>query len=130
MVETIKSLVSVCRSYSEEVEFEALDATRAEMPFLIECIKAAEKSGATSISLSDDSGEMMGDEIGAFVAEVKKETKLPLIIKVSDHLSMGVSDALFALKAGADGVKGSIAGGSALSTDDFASALRAKGDKI
>ena len=130
MVETIKTLVSMCRSYSEEVEFEALDATRAEIPFLIECIKAAEEEGATTIALSDDSGEMMGDEIGAFVSEVKKETKLPLIIKVSDHLSMGVSDALFALKAGADGVKCSIAGGSALSTDDFASALRAKGDKI
>ncbi len=130
MVETIKTLVSMCRSYSEEVEFEALDATRAEIPFLIECIKAAEEAGATSIALSDDSGEMMGDEIGAFVAEVKKETKLPLIVKVSNHLSMGVSDALFALKAGADGVKCSIAGGSALSTDDFASALRAKGDKI
>ena len=130
MVETIKTLVSMCRSYSEEVEFEALDATRAEIPFLIECIKAAEEEGATSIALSDDSGEMMGDEIGAFVSEVKKETKLPLIIKVSDHLSMGVSDALFALKAGADGIKCSIAGGSALSTDDFASALRAKGDKI
>ena len=130
MVETIKTLVSMCRSYSEEVEFEALDATRAEIPFLIECIKAAEEEGATSIALSDDSGEMMGDEIGAFVSEVKKETKLPLIIKVSDHLSMGVSDALFALKAGADGVKCSIAGGSALSTDGFASALRAKGDKI
>ena len=130
MVETIKTLVSMCRSYSEEVEFEALDATRAEIPFLIECIKAAEEAGATSIALSDDSGEMLGDEIGAFVSEVKKETKLPLIIKVSDHLSMGVSDALFALKAGADGVKCSITGGSALSTDDFASALRAKGDKI
>ena len=130
MVETIKTLVSMCRSYSEEVEFEALDATRAEIPFLIECIKAAEEAGATSIALSDDSGEMMGDEIGAFVSEVKKETKLPLIIKVSDHLSMGVSDALFALKAGADGVKCSITGGNALSTDDFASALRAKGDKI
>lgn len=130
MVETIKTLVSMCRSYSEEVEFEALDATRAEIPFLIECIKAAEEAGATSIALSDDSGEMMGDEIGAFVSEVKKETKLPLIIKVSDHLSMGVSDALFALKAGADGVKCSITGGSALSTDDFASVLRAKGDKI
>ena len=130
MVETIKTLVSMCRSYSEEVEFEALDATRAEIPFLIECIKAAEEAGATSIALSDDSGEMMGDEIGAFVSEVKKETKLPLIIKVSDHLSMGVSDALFALKAGADGVKCSITGGSALSTEDFASALRAKGDKI
>ncbi|MGN1178497.1 MAG: alpha-isopropylmalate synthase regulatory domain-containing protein [Candidatus Ornithospirochaeta sp.] len=130
MVETIKTLVSMCRSYSEEVEFEALDATRAEIPFLIECIKAAQEAGATSIALSDDSGEMMGDEIGAFVSEVKKETKLPLIIKVSDHLSMGVSDALFALKAGADGVKCSITGGSALSTDDFASALRAKGDKI
>ena len=130
MVETIKTLVSMCRSYSEEVEFEALDATRAEIPFLIECIKAAEEAGATSIALSDDSGEMMGDEIGAFVSEVKKETKLPLIIKVSDHLSMGVSDALFALKAGADGVKCSITGGSALSTDDFTSVLRAKGDKI
>ena len=130
MVETIKTFVSMCRSYSEEVEFEALDATRAEIPFLIECIKAAEEAGATSIALSDVSGEMMGDEIGAFVSEVKKETKLPLIIKVSDHLSMGVSDALFALKAGADGVKCSITGGSALSTDDFASVLRAKGDKI
>lgn len=130
MVELVKALVTQCRSYSEEVEFEALDATRAEFSFLVECIKAAEEAGATSISVSDDNGEMMGDEIGAFVASVKKETKLPVIVKVSNHLSMGVSDALFALKAGADGIKCSITGKNALSTDDFASALRAKGDKI
>lgn len=130
MVEMIKSLVSECRAYSEEVEFEAIDATRADMPFLIECIKASEEAGATSLSISDDSGEMMGDEIGAFVSSIKSETKLPLYVKVSDHLSMGVADALFALKAGADGIKCSITGDSALSTDAFASALRAKGDKI
>ena len=106
------------------------DETRAEMPFLIECIKAAEESGATCISVSDDNGEMMGDEMASFVSSVKKETKLPLSIKVSDKLSMGVSDALFALKAGADGIKCSITGNGALSTDDFASAIRAKGDKI
>ncbi|MGN1189750.1 MAG: hypothetical protein ACI4SL_05055, partial [Candidatus Ornithospirochaeta sp.] len=130
MVELIKSLVSMCRSYSEEVEFEALDATRAEFPFLIECIKAAEEAGATAVSVSDDNGEMMSDEIGSFVSAIKEETKLPLIVKVSDHLSMGVSDALYALKSGADGIKCSITGKDALSTDDFAAALRAKGDKL
>ena len=130
MVELIKSLVSMCRSYSEEVEFEALDATRAEFPFLIECIKAAEEAGATAVSVSDDNGEMMSDEIGSFVSAIKEETKLPLIVKVSDHLSMGVSDALYALKSGADGIKCSITGKDALSTDDFAAVLRAKGDKL
>ena len=130
MVALIKTLVEKCRSYSEEVEFEALDATRADFPFLIECINAASSAGATCISVSDDSGEMMSDEFASFVSEIKKNTTLPLIVKVSDHLSMGVSDALFALKSGADGIKCSTTGTDALSTDSLASALQAKGDKI
>ena len=130
MIDLITRLVSKSRSLSEEVQFEALDATRAESEFLFQCIKAAEDAGATSISISDDRGEMMGDELFAFVTEVKKNTSLPLYVKVSDHLSMGVSDALFALKAGADGIKCSISGKDALSTDAFASALQAKGDSL
>lgn len=130
MVELISTLVEKSRSYSEEVEFEALDATRAELPFLSECIAAAEKAGATSISVCDDNGEMMGDEFYSFVTEVKKMTKLPVVVKVSDKLSMGVANALFALKAGADGIKCSTTGESALSTDSLASALQGKGEKI
>ncbi|MGN1163896.1 MAG: alpha-isopropylmalate synthase regulatory domain-containing protein [Candidatus Ornithospirochaeta sp.] len=130
MLELISTLVEKCRSYSEEVEFEALDATRAEMGYLLECFNAAAAAGATSIAVSDDNGEMMGDELYDFVSEIKKNTTLPLTVKVSDHLSMGVSDALFALKAGADGIKCSVSGKDALSTDALASALSAKGEKI
>lgn len=47
-LEAIAALVSKCRSYGSDIEFVAVDATRAEAEFLREAIKCAIESGRDS----------------------------------------------------------------------------------
>lgn len=130
MLERIKELVGAARSLCEDVEFEALDATRCEPVFLREACIAAKESGANVVSVSDDAGLMMPDEFAALVSDLKKETEMTLIAKVSDRISLAVADALGALVAGADGVKVSVSGNDVLKTESFAEALKTKGEVL
>ena len=126
MIEKIQSLVSQCRALCEDVEFEALDATRCEVSFLIEACKAAQDSGATSVSISDDAGIMLPEEFSKLVKKLKDSIGVPLYVKVSDKIGLAVADSFAALIAGADGVKASVIGDDALKTDSFSKAFEVK----
>ena len=130
MIEKIKALVSEAKSVCGDVEFEALDATRCEKSFLIEACLAAKESGATSISICDDAGIFMPDEFSSLVREVKQAVELPLIVKVSDSISLAVADALSALQAGCDGVKVCVSSDDELKIGCFAEAFKTKGSQL
>ena len=127
MVAKIGELVSAARGYCEDIEFEALDATRCDIDFLAEACKAAKDAGATVVSISDDAGIMMPEEFAAMVKELKAKVSIPVIAKVSNSISLAVADALAAIKAGADGVKVSVTGGKNLKIGKFGEALKTKG---
>ena len=130
MIEKIKALVSAAKALCNDVEFEALDATRCEKAFLIEACLAAKESGATSISICDDAGIFMPDEFSALAREVKQAVELPLVVKVSDSISLAVADALSALQAGCDGVKVCVSSDNELKIGCFAEALKTKGPQL
>ncbi len=130
MVARIQELVSAARELCEDVEFEALDATRCDLAFLVEAAKAAKESGATLISVSDDAGLMMPEQFSSIVKAVKEAVGLPVLAKVSDSISLAVADALASLQAGCDGVKASVIGKDALKIDSFAQAFKTKGDEL
>ncbi|MBQ2236577.1 MAG: hypothetical protein II317_00495, partial [Clostridia bacterium] len=71
MLELIKELVTAAKEKINDVEFCAIDATRAEKEFLIEAISAAKQAGATTVTLCDDAAESMPDSFADFVAEIK-----------------------------------------------------------
>ena len=129
MLDRIRELVSEARSLCEDVEFEALDATRSELSFLVQACLAAKESGASSISICDDAGIMMPEEFSALVKAVKDAVKLPLAVRVSDSISLAVADALASLQAGADAVKASVTG-DCLSIGSFAQAFKTKGAQL
>ncbi|MBR0464106.1 MAG: hypothetical protein IJJ23_06940, partial [Clostridia bacterium] len=58
MLKHIETLVSACKALCSEVEFSALDATRAESNFLTEAIRTALRCGATRITYCDLAGLM------------------------------------------------------------------------
>ena len=130
MLEMIRSLVSQARALCEDVEFEALDATRSDDGFLAQACEAAKESGATCLCVSDDAGIMMPEEFAAVVAGLGEAVGLPVAVKVSDSISLAVADALAAIKAGACGVKVALSGDNLLNVDAFAEALRVKGDSL
>ena len=109
MLELITKKVKECRFYCENVEFTAMDATRAERKFLCDAISAAIEAGAGKITLCDTAGVMLPDEFAAFVRDVKQNVSaledVQLYIQVSNQMNMGIACAAAAVKEGIDGVK-------------------------
>lgn len=106
MLELIKELVALAKEKCQEVEFYAIDATRAEKEDLIGFINAAKESGATHITICDTAAEMMPDCFGEFVAEIKKEIgDISLAVECENKNGLAAANAVMAVRHGADAVK-------------------------
>ena len=130
MLEKIAELVKEAKTYCEDIEFCALDATRADLDFLISAVKGAEENGATVVTITDNAGVSTPEEIAELVKNVKETVTVPLYVAVSDRINMGVASALAAIKNGADGVKCAMAGKDALLTAEFSDAITVCGAQI
>ena len=125
MLEKIAGLVKAAKALCPDVEFSALDATRADEEFLIAAVSEAEKNGATAVTLSDDAGISTPDAVAALVKKVKASVSVPVFVRVSDKISMAVASAIKAIEAGADGVKCAMAGKDELLAGKLSDALDA-----
>lgn len=130
MLEKITTLIKTAKEFCDDVEFSALDATRADEDFLITAVKEAEASGASVITICDDAGALTPDNIAELVAKVKEAVSIPVYVQVSDSVSMAVACAFFAIKSGADGLKCAMAGKNALLTGEISDAINACGTQI
>ena len=130
MLEKIAALVKCAKGYTSDVEFNALDATRADPEFLISAIKTAEENGASMITVSDDAGVSTPDAIGKMVAKVKSAVSVPVYVKLSDAVNMAVASAFSSIKSGADGLKSAMVGKDTLLTGKLSDALSVCGSEI
>lgn len=130
MIEKITELCKAARALCETVEFNAIDATRCDLDFLVQAAQTAKVAGATSVSICDDAGVMMPEEFAQIVDAVKRAVDMPVVACVSDSISLGAANALAAIKAGADGIKASVSGKDCLNLDSFAEALKTKADQL
>ena len=130
MIEKIASLTKEAKALCADVEFSALDATRADEDFLIKAVKIAEENGAGIITICDDAGVSLPSEIASLVKKVKDAVSVPVFVQVSDHISMAVASAIEAIGAGADGIKCAMAGKDALLTGALSDAIEARKDVI
>ena len=130
MVAKIGELVAEAKKYCNDVEFSALDATRADVDFLVAASKEAEAKGAEIITVCDDAGISLPEEIAALVKSLTEAVSIPVYVQVSDKLSMAVSAALAAINAGAEGIKCAMAGKETLSAGVFSDVVKAKGDAL
>ncbi len=125
MLLKIAALVKEAKSLCEDVEFSALDATRADEAFLLAAAKEAESCGAVAVTLCDDAAASTPEEIASLVAKVKQAVSIPVLVQVSDRIHLGVASAFAAVKAGADGLKCAMVGKDALLTGELSDAARA-----
>ena len=130
MLEKITELVKEAKNFCEDVEFSALDATRADLDFLIAAVKEAELNGASVVTVCDNAGVSTPEEIADIVAQVKAATSIPVYVQVSDRINMGVASALAAVSKGADGIKCAMAGEDILLTGEFSDAICVCGSQI
>lgn len=130
MLSKIGALCKCAKEKCDAVEFVALDATRADNGFLAKACAAAEENGATIITVCDDAGTTLPDEISDIIKEVKSVCKSPVYIKASDAINMATAVALSAISAGAEGVKTAISGKEVLHTHKFAQTVRLRGESL
>ena len=130
MIEKIADLIKAAKAVCADVEFSALDATRADEEFLISAVKEAEANGASMITLCDNAGGSTPEDIAALVAKVKGVVSVPVYVQVSDRVNMAVASAFAAVKTGADGVKCAMVEKDVLLTGEFSDAMHACGAQI
>ena len=100
MLKMIEELVSYAKTKISDVEFVAIDATRAETDFLKEAIKTAREAGADIITVCDTAAEMMPDEFGRFIADLHVDG-----VACDNKYGLAVANAVMAAKNGANTVK-------------------------
>lgn len=125
MLEKITELCSAAAALCGDVEFVAIDATRADSGFVADCAKAATQAGAKAVTLCDTAGVAFPSDMANLVSLVKAECDALVYVEPSNELSLAAAVALEAVGAGADGVKTSLEGG--LLASDFARVIRARG---
>ncbi len=130
MLVKIAELCLAARAKCDDVEFVALDATRADIDFLAEACRTAVENGATAVTICDDAGICMPSEFSAVVVKIKEAINAPVYVKVSDNINMAVAAAADAVINGADGVKTAITGKNVLLTGEFADIVSVKGEVL
>ncbi|MBP3300825.1 MAG: hypothetical protein J6M34_04915 [Clostridia bacterium] len=110
MLEHVVKTVAEAKKHCADVEFCALDATRAEKDFLQKVLAAAVEAGATCVSVCDNAAEMMPDDFAAFAKSVMESTTVPVSVGCEDKNGLACASAALAVRAGVNGVKTSVEG--------------------
>ena len=107
VLELVGSKVKECKSLCDDVEFIAVDFTRADTDFLFSIIDTAIQNGATVITMHDSAGTLFGFEfhevIEAIRAHVPENVRLG--VRCSNEMFLADSCAVAAVCAGADEIK-------------------------
>lgn len=127
MVEWIACAVRTAREVCSDVEFCAVDATRAEEDFLREAIAVAIEAGATSVSVCDSAAKLLPDAFAAFVGEILGDVKIPVGVRCDNAHGMASAAAILAVRAGVDCVKTAV-GGNTVPLDGFSDMIKNCGE--
>lgn len=137
-VERAIAAVKLARNYTDDVEFYAEDAGRADPEFLRRMIQAAIDAGATVVNIPDTTGYTYPAEFGALIGGLVRDVRgiEDVIISVHCHndLGMATANALAGVAAGARQVEctingiGERAGNTAM--EEVVMAIRQRGDLL
>ncbi|KQR28028.1 2-isopropylmalate synthase [Deinococcus sp. Leaf326] len=112
VVERAVQAVEYARSFVDDVEFSAEDATRSDWAFLARIFKAAVEAGATTVNVPDTVGYTTPKEMRELFAFLKGE--LPAHVILSSHchddLGMAVANSIAAAEGGARQIECTING--------------------
>jgi 2-isopropylmalate synthase len=139
VIEMTRGAVRRARSYADDVEFSAEDATRSDIDYLCEVLDAAVDAGASVLNVPDTVGYTTPMEYMHLVQQVRDRVvrnRDHVIISVHCHndLGLAVANSLAAVEAGARQVECTINGigeraGNA-SLEEIVMALRVRADRL
>ena len=104
--------VTLARSYVEDVEFSAEDATRTDWDYLEQVSKAVVAAGARTVNLPDTVGFSVPDEYGAMIGRMVKALGNTAVVSVHCHddLGLAVANSVAAVQNGARQIECTING--------------------
>jgi len=138
VIEMTRAAVTQARSYAEDVEFSAEDATRSDIDYLCEVLDVAVDAGASVLNVPDTVGYTTPPEMARLVQEVRERVVRDRNVIVSVHchndLGLAVANSLAAIEAGARQVECTINGigeraGNA-SLEEVVMALHVRADRL
>ena len=113
-VEKIRESVRRAKSFTDDVEWSAEDASRTDLDFLCQCVAVAIEEGATTVNLPDTVGYATPEEYATMFREVRRRVPAVAGIVLSAHchddLGLAVANSLAAITAGAGQVECTING--------------------
>ncbi|MBR5681190.1 MAG: hypothetical protein IKX19_11110, partial [Clostridia bacterium] len=134
VLEMIKAQVAACRKVCEDVELTLHDATRAELEFLAQVVRAGIEAGAGIITVCDTAGVMLPDEFSRFVTvlneAVPELANVALSFEYSNALHMAAACIFASVDTGFAQIKTACAGMNEPSLRSVAHVFRAKGDAL
>ena len=123
MCDYVSAMIAKAKTACDDVEFVAVDATRAEEAFLKEAVKTAVEAGASKVTLCDDAAILLPDDFAAFVVRVKEGADVPVGVLCNNKNGVATAAAILAVKNGAACVKTSI-GGEATPLREFGALIK------
>ncbi len=134
VLEQAAESVRLAKSYVDDVEFSAEDATRTEVDYLCQVIEAVIREGATVVNIPDTVGYGVPSEFGSLIATLRRRVagvdKIILSVHCHNDLGLAVANSIAGVQNGARQVEvaingiGERAGNTAL--EEFAMALRVR----
>ena len=136
VLEEACAAVALARTYVDDVEFSAEDATRTDWDYLEKISRAVVAAGARTVNLPDTVGYTVPDEYAAMIGRMVKALGDSAIVSVHCHddLGMATANSLAALLAGARQIEccvngiGERAGNAAL--EEIIMAMNTRRDKL
>jgi len=105
VLEEVQRAVSQARSYVEDVEFSAEDATRSDPDFLVQVFSLALETGASTLNVPDTVGYTTpgeyADLIRLLIERIPGSEEAVFSVHCHDDLGLAVANSLAAVQAGA-----------------------------
>ncbi len=128
--------VELARSYTDDVEFSAEDATRTDWDYLERISRAVVAAGARTVNLPDTVGYSVPEEYGGLIGRMVRALGDSAIVSVHCHddLGLAVANSIAAVQAGARQIECTINGigeraGNA-SLEEIVMAFKTRPDKL
>jgi 2-isopropylmalate synthase len=138
VIEMTRAAIRQARSYAEEIEFSAEDATRSDVDYLCEVFEVAVEAGASVLNVPDTVGYTTPNEFAYLVQQVRERVVRDRDVTISVHchndLGLAVANSLAAIEAGARQVECTINGigeraGNA-SLEEIVMAMHVRADRL
>jgi len=138
VIDMTAKAVQTARSYVDDVEFSAEDATRSDVDFLCQVFETAVECGATTLNVPDTVGYTLPAEFADLVRMVKecvvRDRDITISVHCHNDLGLAVANSIAAVEAGASQVECTINGigeraGNA-SLEELVMILAVRGDQL